>query len=199
MSSNTFVQKFRVNVEKRRELNNHNSFLIFLTGLSGAGKTSIANVLEMKLFEQGIRTFVLDGDNTRKGINSDLEFDQESREENIRRIAHISKLFVDAGVLVIASFIAPFEKDREFVKEVVGPENFVEVFVHASLDECEKRDVKGLYKMARKGEIKNFTGVSSPYENPKSPDLVIHTEENSIEESAQFIYTHVKNKIELKN
>lgn len=197
MSSNTFDETFRVTIKGRRALNNHNSFLIFFTGLSGAGKSTIANALEEKLFKKGIRTFTLDGDNIRKGINSDLEFTKKDREENIRRIAHISKLFIDAGVVVIASFIAPFDKDREFIKQTVESTNFVEVFLSTSVEECAKRDVKGLYKKAKTGEIENFTGISSPYEKPETPDLEIDTTQNSIEKSVELVYEKIKDKLQL--
>ncbi len=197
MSSNTFNQKFKISVNERRALNKHNSFLIFFTGLSGSGKSTIANALEEKLFEQGIKTFTLDGDNVRRGINADLEFNEEDRKENIRRIAHISDLFVDAGIVVIASFIAPFEKDREYIKKTVKSVNFVEVFLSTSVEECARRDVKGLYKKAKAGEIGNFTGISSPYERPSNPDIEIDTSVKTIEDSVELVFEKIKNKLQL--
>jgi len=197
MSSNVHNQGFEITIDNRRSLNKHNSFLLFFTGLSGSGKSTIANDLERKLHSKGIRTFSLDGDNVRKGINSDLEFNEKDREENIRRIAYISSLFVDAGVVVLASFIAPYKKGREFVKKTLKPENYVEVFVNTPLKECQKRDVKGLYKKAKEGMINNFTGISSIYEPPENSDIEIDTSHKSIEESVDLVYEKIKNKLEL--
>lgn len=197
MASNIFDQKFTIDLNLKRALNGHNSFLIFITGLSGSGKSSLANALEKKLFDQGIRTFILDGDRMRKGINSDLGFDQESREENIRRVAHIGKILVDAGIIVIASFIAPYEKDRKFVKDTLNPGDFVEVYLSTSVKACASRDTKGLYARAIEGEIKNFTGVSAPYEKPQSPELEINTEVLSIEDSVELVYEKIKTKLVL--
>ncbi|MEM9001251.1 MAG: adenylyl-sulfate kinase [Bacteroidota bacterium] len=198
MEKNIIEHKYKISVSDRRKSNGHNSFLIFFTGLSGSGKSTIANALEQKLFKKGIKTYVLDGDNVRRGINFDLTFSPEDRSENNRRIGEISKLFVDSGVVVLAAFVAPYKKDRTFIKNKVGAPNYVEVFVNASLEECEKRDVKGLYKKARAGEIKNMTGISAPYEAPSSPDVTI-THMNSIEESVAIIYETIKIKLELQD
>jgi adenylylsulfate kinase len=142
-----------------------------------------------------MKTYVLDGDNIRHGINKNLSFTPEDRSENIRRIAEISKLFIDAGTIVIGSFISPYEKDRIYVKDIVGNENYIEVYVNTSVEECERRDVKGLYKKARNGEIKNFTGIDAPYEVPICPDIEIKTEEESIKEAVLKIVKHIQNKI----
>jgi adenylylsulfate kinase len=196
MEKNIVSHSYKINVEMRRELNGHNSLLIFFTGLSGSGKSTIANAVEQRLYQNNIKTFALDGDNVRKGINSNLSFKPEDRTENIRRIGEISKLFVDAGIVVLAAFIAPYKKDREFIKQTVGAENYIEVFVNTSLEVCEQRDVKGLYEKARKGEIKNMTGISAPYEEPTEPDIEI-SDKLSIEESADLIFNKIKNRIKL--
>ena len=195
MKKNIILHDYRVTCDDRRKLNKHNSFLIWVTGLSGSGKSTIANELQNTLHKKGINTYILDGDNIRNGINHNLSFSPEDRAENNRRIAEISKLFIDAGIVVIAAFISPYQKDRKEVKNIVSPVNFVEVFVNTSLEECEKRDVKGLYKKARKGEIKNFTGISAPYEAPQNPDVEIKTEEETVEESVHKIITHIQNKL----
>lgn len=196
MEKNIVSHSYKINVEMRRELNGHNSLLIFFTGLSGSGKSTIANAVEQRLYQNNIKTFALDGDNVRKGINSNLSFKPEDRTENIRRIGEISKLFVDAGLVVLAAFIAPYRKDREFIKQTVGADNYIEVFVNTSLEVCEQRDVKGLYEKARKGEIKNMTGISAPYEEPTEPDIEI-SDKLSIEESADLIFNKIKNRIKL--
>jgi len=195
MKKNIILHDYRVTCDDRRKLNKHNSFLIWVTGLSGSGKSTIANELQNTLHKKGIKTYILDGDNIRNGINYNLSFSPEDRAENNRRIAEISKLFIDAGIVVIAAFISPYQKDRKEVKNIVSPVNFVEVFVNTSLEECEKRDVKGLYKKARNGEIKNFTGISAPYEAPQNPDVEIKTEEETVEESVHKIITHIQNKL----
>ena len=195
MKKNIILHDYRVTCDDRRKLNKHNSFLIWVTGLSGSGKSTIANELQNTLHKKGIKTYILDGDNIRNGINYNLSFSPEDRAENNRRIAEISKLFIDAGIVVIAAFISPYQKDRKEVQNIVSPVNFVEVFVNTSLEECEKRDVKGLYKKARNGEIKNFTGISAPYEAPQNPDVEIKTEEETVEESVHKIITHIENKL----
>lgn len=157
--------------------------VIWFTGLSGSGKTTLATLLERELTEQNIKCVLLDGDVIRKGLNKDLGFSDADRKENIRRIAEVSKLMMDAGLTVITAFISPFQDDRSSVREIVGASNMIEVFVDCPLEVCERRDVKGLYKKARAGEIPNFTGISSPYERPANPDLVILTNELSIEQS----------------
>ncbi|WP_306012695.1 MULTISPECIES: adenylyl-sulfate kinase [unclassified Allomuricauda] len=196
MEENVIKHDYKIGVNERRRANGHNSFLIFFTGLSGSGKSTIANGLEQKLVKENIRTYTLDGDNVRKGINKDLSFSAEDRSENNRRIGEVANLFVDAGIVVLAAFVAPFEKDRNFIKETVGEHNYVEVFVNTSLEECEKRDVKGLYKKARKGEIKDMTGISSPYEVPLRPDIIL-TEKESVEESINRIYELIRPKLQL--
>ncbi|PRX55289.1 adenylyl-sulfate kinase [Flagellimonas meridianipacifica] len=197
MEKNIIAHSYKIGVDDRRKMNGHHSFLIFFTGLSGSGKSTLANALEEKLHKNGLRTYVLDGDNVRQGINSNLSFEPEDRSENLRRIGEVSKLFVDAGIIVLAAFIAPYKKDRDFIKKTVGETNYIEVFVNTSLEVCEQRDVKGLYAKARSGEIKNMTGVSAPYESPINPDVEV-SNENSIQESVDIIYDTIKNQIRLK-
>ncbi|MHA7059236.1 adenylyl-sulfate kinase [Aquimarina sp. M1] len=197
MEKNIIKHDYKVSRKERTLLNKHNSFLVFFTGLSGSGKSTIACALEQKLYKDNVRTYVLDGDNVRRGINKDLNFTPEDRSENNRRIGEISKLFIDAGIVVLAAFVAPYKKDRNIIKTTVNPINFVEIFVNTSIEECERRDVKGLYAKARKGEIKNMTGISAPYELPENPDIEV-TDLNSIEESVELIYEKIKNKLELK-
>lgn len=156
--------------------------VVWLTGLSGSGKSTLANHLELALSKRGVQVYVLDGDNVRSGLNSDLTFSDEDRKENIRRIAEVAKLFSDSGTIVITAFISPFIEDRENAKKIIGEDNFIEVHVDTSLDVCESRDVKGLYKKARSGEIPNFTGIDSPYEEPTKPDIVIEAGKFSIKE-----------------
>jgi adenylylsulfate kinase len=176
-----------VSQHERNVMNKHKSGVIWFTGLSAAGKSTIAHHLEKDLFDRGIRAYVLDGDNVRHGINSNLGFSREDRKENLRRIAEISKLYVDAGIVVLAAFISPYREDRAYVKEVVGAENFFEIYVQCSLDVCEKRDPKGLYKKARAGIIKNYTGIDAPYEEPLNSDLVINTVELDVESSVKNV------------
>lgn len=196
MEENIIRHDYKIGMKERRKANGHKSFLIFFTGLSGSGKSTIANGLEQKLVEEKIKTYTLDGDNVRKGINKDLSFSPEDRSENNRRIGEVANLFVDAGLVVLAAFVAPFEKDRNQIKKTVGEENYVEVFVNTSLEECERRDVKGLYKKARKGEIKDMTGISSPYEVPLRPDIVL-TEKETVEEAVNKIYELIRPKLQL--
>ncbi|MFD2588222.1 adenylyl-sulfate kinase [Croceitalea marina] len=197
MEKNIVRHSYGVNPNDRQKANGHRSILIFFTGLSGSGKSTIANALEEKLHTDGIKTFALDGDNIRHGINKDLSFSPEDRSENNRRIGEIAKLFVDAGMVVLAAFVAPYKKDRDLIKNTVGAENYFEVFVNASLEVCEQRDVKGLYAKARKGEITNMTGISAPYEVPERANAEV-THENSIEESVEIIYHKIKNHLRLK-
>jgi len=161
--------------------------LIWFTGLSGSGKSTLAVQLEAALHAKGFKTYLLDGDNVRSGLNRDLSFTDEARVENIRRISEVCKLFLDAGVVLLSAFISPFQTDREQVKSIVGAENYIEVFVDAPLEVCEQRDVKGLYKKARAGEVKNFTGISSPYEKPLHPDVVIATDKLSVEQAMEVL------------
>ncbi len=179
-AANLFFQSTKVARSQREELNGNKSFTIWLTGLSASGKSSIASELDSCLHNLGLRSYVLDGDNTRMGINNDLSFSQEDRSENIRRVAEICKLFNDAGIIVIASFISPFEDDRNMAKAIIGENSFVETFVDANIEICKKRDVKGLYKLAEEGKIQNFTGIDSPYEKPETPDIHLHTDEQSV-------------------
>jgi adenylylsulfate kinase len=199
MGSNIIRHSYKVSVENRRIANGHNSFLIWFTGLSGSGKSTIANALEQALHNEKINTYTLDGDNIRKDLNKDLTFSPKDRTENIRRIAEVAKLMTDAGVVVLAAFVSPYAKDRSNIKQIVGAKNYVEVFVDTSLDECERRDVKGLYKKARAGEIKNMTGVSAPYEKPANADIHIETEKTSIEEAVQMILKTLKAKLKPNN
>lgn len=167
----------------RNLLNNHKSGLVWFTGLSASGKSMIVHNLEKELFIQGIRTYVLDGDNVRHGLNANLGFSREDRKENLRRIAEVSKLFADAGILVLAAFISPYREDREYIRERFKGDNFFEIYVKCSVEECERRDPKGQYKKARAGIIKNYTGISAPYEEPEKPDMVIDTESFDVESS----------------
>ena len=197
MKENIIRHDYEVSKSQRQKLMNQNSFLLWFTGLSGSGKSTIANALEHKLHEEGFKTYALDGDNIRKGINNDLTFSPEDRKENIRRIAEVANLMVDAGVVVLAAFVSPYKKDRENIARIVGNDNFVEIFVNTSLEECERRDVKGLYKKARAGEIKDFTGVNAPYEAPDVPDVEIVTDGLSIEECVEKIYDKIKLKLKI--
>jgi adenylylsulfate kinase len=187
MNDNIIEHQYLISKEDRQKQNSHKSHLIWFTGLSGSGKSTIANQLEKELFLKGIKTYTLDGDNIRKGINKDLTFSPEDRTENIRRIGEISKLLLDAGLVVIAVFISPYKKDRENVKNINKEFNFLEIFVNTSVEECERRDVKGLYKKARAGIIKNMTGISAPYEAPVNPDIEINTEIETVANSVQKI------------
>lgn len=158
-------------------MNSHKSCVLWFTGLSGAGKSTLAHALEERLHQQGYRTFVLDGDNVRHGLSSNLGFSEADRRENIRRVGEAAKLMVEAGIITMAAFISPFRQDREDVRRLLLPGDFLEIYCKASLSTCELRDVKGLYKKARAGEIKNYTGVDSPYEEPLTPELVVDTDE----------------------
>ena len=166
--------------------------VLWLTGLSGSGKSSLANAVEKKLFEKGYHTYLLDGDNVRMGLNKDLSFDEASRNENIRRIAELCKLFVDSGLIVLSAFISPFKKDRDMARALLDEGEFIEIFVDTPLELCEKRDVKGLYKKARDGEIKNFTGISSPYEKPLNAE--IHIKDYDFDENVELILRYLEKK-----
>ena len=193
--NNIFEQNYQVSKSDRESIIGNKSLLIWFTGLSGSGKSTIANLVELELHKLNIITYTLDGDNIRHGINKDLTFSENDRKENIRRIAEVSKLFVNAGVVTFAAFVSPYSKDRENIKDIVGYQNFVEVYVNTSIEECERRDVKGLYKKARAGEIKNLTGIDAPYESPIHPDIEIITEKMTIEESVKQIVEYIKSKI----
>jgi len=195
MSVNVIKHDYKTTKIQREELHGHKAYLLWFTGLSGSGKSTLANLVEIALHKQGLSTYILDGDNIRKGINKDLSFAPEDRTENIRRIAEISNLMLNAGVITLAAFVSPYIKDREEVQQIVGTDNFIEIFVNTSLEECERRDVKGLYKKARSGEIKNMTGISAPYEAPVNPDLEIITDGHSIEESVEIIINFINKKL----
>ncbi len=169
--------------EERGSLKHQRPCILWFTGLSGAGKSTVANALEQALHARGYHTYLLDGDNVRHGLNKNLGFSAEDREENIRRIGEVAKLFVDGGTIVLTAFISPYRRDREQVRELVDEGEFLEVFVNTPLDVCEDRDPKGLYKKARAGEIKGFTGIDDPYEAPDQPEITLRTDQNSIEES----------------
>ncbi|WP_456438913.1 adenylyl-sulfate kinase [Psychroserpens sp.] len=195
MSKHIVPHSYQISKEDRLASNKHNSLLLWFTGLSGSGKSTIANVVEQKLFEKGIKTYSLDGDNIRKGINNDLSFSPEDRTENIRRIAEVSNLMLDSGLVVLAAFVSPYKKDRENIRTIVKDVNFVEVYINTSVEECERRDVKGLYEKARSGEIKNMTGISAPYEAPENPDIEINTETETIEDSVKKIVDFITPKL----
>lgn len=195
MSLNTVRHNYKITKLDREKKHGHKAFLLWFTGLSGSGKSTLANLVEVELHKNGISTFSLDGDNIRQGINKDLSFAPEDRSENIRRIAEIGHLMVDAGVVTMAAFVSPYIKDRENIKTIVGDDNFIEIYINTSLEECERRDVKGLYKKARAGEIKNMTGISAPYEAPLNPDLEIVTDNQTIETSVQTILDFIIQKL----
>ena len=177
--------------EDKEELLNQNSKVIWMTGLSGSGKTTVAKGVERYLHSQGILNQLLDGDNIRVGINSNLTFSSDDRAENIRRISEVSKLFMNCGVVTLNCFVSPTIEIRNIAKEIIGKENFIEVYINASVETCEGRDVKGLYQKARKGEIKDFTGISAPFEAPKSPEIEINTAQLSIDESVQKVLDYI--------
>lgn len=181
--------------QNRNQRNNHNSFLIWLTGLPCSGKTTLALSFEKLLFEKGYQTVLLDGDMVRNRLNKDLSFSKNDRDENIRRIAEISRLFIKSGLIVIASFVSPYNEQRKSVSKIVGINDFFEIYVNTSLEECVKRDVKGMYAKAIKGEIKNFTGISAPYEAPTNPFLIVNTEESTVNEATNLIFENIKNNL----
>ena len=185
-----------VSKEDREQQNGHKGHVLWFTGLSGSGKSTVASAVERELYQKGFRTFILDGDNVRTGLNSDLDFSAQSREENIRRIAHVSALMKDAGLIVLSAFVSPYTKDREFVRTSCK-NDFSEIFVSTPLEVCEQRDVKGLYAKARAGEISNFTGISAPFEEPSSPELDVPTHTMSIEEATHMVMSYVIKHIKL--
>lgn len=188
-SSNTVWHTASVTRQRREQLNGHKSVILWFTGLSGSGKSTLAHALEEALYQKSCRTIVLDGDNVRHGLCSDLGFSDEDRKENVRRIAELSKLTIESGVIALTAFISPFKSDREDARDLVGEGDLIEIFCACPLHVCEERDVKGLYRRARKGEVKEFTGISSPYEEPSNADIRINTSELSIEESVGRILT----------
>lgn len=198
VSKNIVHQDFKIKLEQRTKLLSQNPVLIWFTGLSGSGKSTLSSMLESELHEMDFKTYTLDGDNMRLGLCKDLTFTDEDRRENIRRIGEVAKLFLDSGIIVLSSFVSPFAKDRETVRTLVGEENFIEVFVDCPLEVCEARDVKGLYKKAREGKIKNFTGISSPFERPENPDIVVKSNEEALGDSLEKLLNAVEPKISLK-
>ena len=195
VSQNLIRENSKVTLEMRRKLFRNKAVTVWLTGLSGSGKSTIAKALEFKLVSMGIPASILDGDNIRQGLNKDLDFSVEDRKENIRRISHVAKLMNSAGLIVITAFISPFLEDRSQARNLIGNENFIEVFVDADIDVCRKRDPKGLYKKVAKGKISNFTGIDSPYETPESPDIVLNTEKVNPNEAVELIISDLKKKI----
>jgi adenylylsulfate kinase len=183
-----------VTKEDRRIQNGHGSCVLWFTGLSGSGKSTIANAVSGEVYRQGFNEYVLDGDNIRHGLNSDLGFSDDDRTENIRRIGEVAKLFVDSGAIVTTAFISPFRADRDQVRELFEAGEFIEVFVDCPIEECEKRDPKQLYAKARRGEIKDFTGIDSPYETPERPEIIIRSDLLSVEEAVQQILGYLKDK-----
>jgi adenylylsulfate kinase len=197
MGTNTVRQVFGVNREMRMRRQNHRGLLIWFTGLSGAGKSTIANALEERLHQEGISTYLLDGDNVRQGLNKDLSFSEEGRSENLRRVAEVGHLMIDAGLVVLAAFIAPSKEDRRRIREIVGDAQYVEIHVSTPLEVCEDRDVKGLYKKARQGQISHFTGISAPYEIPENPDLRIDTQVTALDEAVEQIRAYITPKLKV--
>ena len=195
MSLHTVKYDFKTTKLQRELLYGHKAYLLWFTGLSGSGKSTLANLVEIELHKKGISTYILDGDNVRQGICKDLTFTPQDRSENIRRIAEISNLMLDAGVVTLAAFVSPYSKDRETVKQIVGIDNFIEIYVNTSLEVCERRDVKGLYKKARAGEIKNMTGISAPYQAPVNPDIEVITDGQPIDDSVKTILDFINKKL----
>lgn len=194
LTANIVWHDTTINKADRQKRLGHKSCVVWFTGLSGAGKSTLANAVEHKLYQRGVASYVLDGDNIRHGLNRGLGFGPEDRKENIRRIGEVAKLFVDAGIITLTAFISPFREDRELARSLVEEGEFVEVYVKCPLEECERRDPKGLYQKARKGEIGQFTGISSPYEEPVAPELVIESAELSVEQSAEMVLTYLEDK-----
>ncbi|MRH43842.1 adenylyl-sulfate kinase [Aquibacillus halophilus] len=178
----------------RQKLNKHKSCALWFTGYSGSGKSTLANELDFQLYSLGKKSYVLDGDNVRHGLNKELGFSQKDRVENIRRVGEVAKLFVDSGQIVMTAFISPYRKDREQIRQIFGQDEFIEVFIDCPFEICEMRDPKGLYQKARKGEIKDFTGIDSPYEPPINPELTINTEQHSARDAARYIIKYLKDK-----
>lgn len=192
VASNIVWHETTITKEERHQLNQHKGGILWFTGLSGSGKSTLSNAVEKKLYQMGARTYVLDGDNVRHGLNKDLGFSPEDRRENIRRIGEVAKLFVDAGFIVITAFISPYQEDRQLARNLVEEKEFHEVYVKCSLAECEKRDPKGLYQKARNGEIPQFTGISAPYEEPYKAELLVETDKHTIDESVSKVVQYLK-------
>ncbi len=193
-SPNVVWHHATITKEDRFKLQGHKGCVIWLTGLPSSGKSTLANEIEAKLYEMGKRTYVLDGDNIRHGLNHNLGFSPEDREENIRRVGEIAKLFTDAGVIALAAFIAPYKKDRDSIKNSMSDGEFIELYVKCSVSECENRDPKGMYKKAREGVIKEFTGVSAPYEEPVNPGIIVDTEKYNLEECVNQVIDYLEQK-----
>jgi adenylylsulfate kinase len=193
-SSNTVWHHATVTRARREALNGHKSVILWFTGLSGAGKSTLAHAVEEKLHQLGCRTFVLDGDNVRHGLCGDLGFSAQDREENIRRVGEMTKLFIEAGVIALTAFISPLARDRNRVRGLVPHGDFIEIYCRCPLEVCEQRDVKGLYRRARAGEIQDFTGISAPYEEPDNPDLVVETGALSLENSVERVIALLKSR-----
>ena len=187
MTENIFEQKLSITKNHRCKIKNQKACVLWMTGLSGAGKSTIANASEQRLHELGKHTYLLDGDNVRHGLSKDLGFTEEDRVENLRRIAEVSKLMVDAGLIVISAFISPFRSERDATRAIFSKDEFFEVFIDAPLEVVEQRDTKGLYKRARAGDVKHFTGISSPYEAPQKPEIHLHTDLDGVEQSVDHI------------
>ena len=194
MDNHIVWQDTKVTLSDRELLMRQKGLIIWFTGLSGSGKSTIAVELEKRLHQKGFFTYLLDGDNIRHGLNSNLSFTPQDREENIRRIGEVACLFLDAGLITIASFISPYQKDRDRIREKAGKGRFIEVFVDCPLQVCEQRDVKGLYKMAREGKITDFTGISAPYEKPENPEITVNSSMDTVEESIEKILSYINNK-----
>ena len=190
-TENLHFHEHRVARELKEKRNQHKSRVLWFTGLSGSGKSTVANAAEKILYDMGLQTYVLDGDNVRMGLNKDLGFSHKDRTENIRRITEIANLFADSGSIVLTAFISPYREDRDKAREIISTDDFIEIFVSADLSVCELRDTKGLYKKARAGEIKGFTGIDAPYEVPLNPELIVETDKNDIETCAQIVVDYL--------
>jgi adenylylsulfate kinase len=191
-SPNTVKHRATVTRGRREQQNKHKSVIIWFTGLSGSGKSTVAHVVEERLHQVGCKTFVFDGDNVRHGLCANLSFSEEDRHENIRRIGEMAKLFTEAGVIALTAFISPYRADRDRVRALVSENDFIEIYCNSPLEVCEQRDIKGLYKKARAGEIKNYTGISSPYEPPKHPDLELDTAGKSVEYNVEKVMDYLE-------
>lgn len=191
-ATNVTWHEHKISRIDREKILNQKGAVLWFTGLSGSGKSTVANEVAYKLHKIGKLTYVLDGDNIRHGLNKNLGFSPEDRDENIRRISEVGNLFADAGVIAITAFISPYKKLRNFCRELLGPGRFLEIYTKASLETCEKRDPKGLYKKAREGIIKEFTGISAPYEEPENPEVIIDTDKYNVEESADLVIKKLK-------
>lgn len=190
--NNLHTQHISISKKDREKLLNQKGKVLWFTGLSGSGKSTVADALNSKLFSEGRLSYILDGDNVRQGLNKDLSFSSEDRTENIRRISEVAKLISETGTIVLTAFISPFRLDRAAAREIIGTDNFIEVYIDTPIEICEARDVKGLYKKARAGQIPSFTGISSPYEAPEKPEIIVKTENQSVEQSVDVIFALLK-------